>query len=323
VLELADQIRTWQRAGQPVTIVRLVETEGFSSREREHVVALTPGHSAVGSLLAGALDAQLASVIDPGATQRSLIDLSVSDAVAGAAGLSCGGIARLLVHPSTDIDEAGWDALVSGEPVCLITPLEPVVGDTEVFTAETIAAAERRYGPGVRRSFNRGATQTGLLPSPRRVVTALWPVPSLVVVGAGLIAEALQSIAQLLRWSARIVDGGDASAATGALNHADAVIVLSHDRAVDGPALESALSGGAGYVGALGSARTQAERARWLAERGVSAAKIASVHGPAGLDLGANTPAEIAVSVVAEILAVRSDTSGESLRGRLGPIRPS
>ena len=101
----------------------------------------------------------------------------------------------------------------------------------------------------------------------------------------------------------------------------DAFVVLSHDRAVDGPALAAALAGRAGYVGALGSRRTQAARREWLTEHGVAAADQARIHGPAGLDIDAHTPGEIAVTIVAEILGrARAASSGGALRDRSGPV---
>ena len=75
---------------------------------------------------------------------------------------------------------------------------------------------------------------------------------------------------------------------------------------MDGPALAAALSGRCGYVGALGSRRTQAARREWLTEHGVDDVAQARIHGPAGLDIDAHTPGEIAISVAAEILANRS-----------------
>ena len=85
-----------------------------------------------------------------------------------------------------------------------------------------------------------------------------------------------------------------------------------------GPALRAALAGEVGYIGALGSRRTQQSRADWLAYRGIT--DLDRVHGPAGLDIGANTPAEIAVSIIAEALAVASGEERGSLRERPGSI---
>jgi xanthine dehydrogenase accessory factor len=112
----------------------------------------------------------------------------------------------------------------------------------------------------------------------------------------------------------------DAVAAVASLGTGDALIVLTHDREVDGPVLAAALDASPGYIGALGSRRTQAARAGWLRERGVTDQAIEAIRGPAGLDIGARTPGEIALSIAAEIVSVRSGAGGPSLRDRSGPI---
>jgi xanthine dehydrogenase accessory factor len=332
MMELAAQVRDWQRAARPVSLVRVVSTRGFSSRDRSAIAAFTAGQPAVGSVLSGAVDAKLAARLGAVPQLRAVFDIGVSDDEAMGVGLSCGGSARVLVQPASDIDESGWADIATGAPACLVTVLDAAVagdstvGASAVFTAATIDDAEARFGPGVRRMFNRGANQTALFESPdaAAVITALWPVPTLVVVGHGVIANALAAAARLLEWTSSIVNTADAATtAISGLTHADAVVVLSHDRDVDGPAMQTALTGQAGYVGGLGSAHTQAARAQWLVERGVEADVIAGIHGPAGLDIGAYTPAEIATAITAEIIAVRSGAGGGSLQGRLGPIRPS
>jgi xanthine dehydrogenase accessory factor len=117
------------------------------------------------------------------------------------------------------------------------------------------------------------------------------------------VAEALRGAAGLLGW--RIDVAPDARTATGAiaaLAALDKVVVVSHDVELAGTALEAALAGDVGYIGALGSRRTQQARADWLAHRDVT--DLDRVHGPAGLDIGATTPPEIAVSILAEAMAV-------------------
>ncbi len=147
----------------------------------------------------------------------------------------------------------------------------------------------------------------------------LWPVPKLVVIGAGAIAEALTANAALLGWNTRTMVDADAAATVLAeLAALDNVVVISHDAEIAGRALMAVLDGGAGYIGALGSRRTQQARAAWLEERGVT--ELDRIHGPAGLHIGANTPAEIAVSIIAEALAVRSGAGGTPLRARTGSI---
>jgi xanthine dehydrogenase accessory factor len=212
-----------------------------------------------------------------------------------------------------------WDRLVAREPLCLVTPLaDGRPGDTAALTPETIRDAHA-FGDEVSRLFGRGVTAAAILDD--AVAVALWPVPVLVVMGDGLIADALHDVAALLGWLPQLApDVQPAVAAVGELHPSDAVVVLSHDRAADGPTLAAALTGRAGYVGALGSRRTQIARREWLTEHGVPAEAQARIHGPAGLDIGAHTPGEIAVSIVAEILATRAASTGGALRDREGPV---
>ncbi len=101
------------------------------------------------------------------------------------------------------------------------------------------------------------------------------------------------------------------------------VCVLTHDEKFDLPLLITALSLDVGYVGAMGSRRTHERRMQRLQEAGVAAADLARLHSPIGLDLGASSPEETAVSILAEVLADRSGASGVPLRDRQGPIHPS
>jgi xanthine dehydrogenase accessory factor len=86
----------------------------------------------------------------------------------------------------------------------------------------------------------------------------------------------------------------------------DAVVVTSHHEDVDGPAIRSALEAGTPYVGAMGSRRTQTRRREWLLANGVTQDALTALHAPIGLDIGADRPGEIALSILAEIVAVRS-----------------
>jgi xanthine dehydrogenase accessory factor len=141
-------------------------------------------------------------------------------------------------------------------------------------------------------------------------------VPRLLIVGGGAIADALRSAADLLGWHIDVAsDTRTATGAIAALAGLDKVVVVSHDVELAGPALESALAGDVGYIGALGSRRTQQTRADWLAYRGIT--DLDRVHGPAGLDIGASTPPEIAVSILAEAMAVGAKASMVPLRDRV------
>ena len=302
--EIAAQVADWLAAGRDVRVATVVATRGFSSQTSAATAAWTEGLPPVGTLGDAVTPADLAG--------DGLIEVTISEDDAVRAGLACGGTASILVRDAAALPADTWDRLVAREPLCLVTPLPN--GATQVFSAATIRDAFP-FGDEIPRRFGRGVTATAL--GEDAAVVVLWPLPTLLVVGDGLIADALCDAATLLGWQAQATP--DASTADN-LHRSDAVVVLSHDRAVDGPALAAALAGGAGYVGALGSRRTQAARREWLTEHGVPDDEQARIHGPAGLDIDAHTPAEIAVSIVAEILASRSSATGGSLRDRGGPV---
>jgi xanthine dehydrogenase accessory factor len=100
----------------------------------------------------------------------------------------------------------------------------------------------------------------------------------------------------------------------------DAVCVLTHDHKFDVPAITAALGTAVGYLGAMGSRRTTEERSKRLLDAGVTQADLARVHAPIGLDVGARTPEETAVSICAEIIASRTGHHARPLRDGAGPI---
>ncbi|MEZ5099644.1 MAG: XdhC family protein [Thermoleophilia bacterium] len=172
-------------------------------------------------------------------------------------------------------------------------------------------------------------------------VESVAPAPRVVIVGAVDTTEALCRYAHVLGWRTVVLDPRAAFAtreripsadelhvgwpddvypAIG-LEPADAVVVLTHDPKIDDPAIALALEAGAGYVGALGSRRTQASRReRLVEERGIAREDAERVHGPVGLDLGGETPQETALAIAAEIVAWRSGRTGVPLATTSGRI---
>ena len=167
-------------------------------------------------------------------------------------------------------------------------------------------------------------------------VFAEWygPPPRLVVYGAVDTAESLCQGARMLGWTAIVADARSTfltperipsadllvpkwpaeAFAELSLDHQTAVIVLTHDDKFDEPALIAALDTEAFYIGALGSRRNQERRRARLLEAGVPEEKLDRIQGPAGLDIGADTQAETALSMLAEVLAVRAQRGGGPLR---------
>ncbi|WP_426565909.1 XdhC family protein [Angustibacter sp. McL0619] len=297
--DIALTVEACLRAGTRVDVGWAVATEGISSRDWSEAVAITPGGGRTGGVLSGSLNEQLADRAEQGIGAR-VLRLQVSEVDAMVAGLSCGGAATAVLLPATSLPGELWGALRRREPVCLVLPLDgDDVHDVTMFTADDVDAA----GEDAAQLFARGTSASTVTAD--AVVTVLFPVPTLLVVGAGAIPDALMVCADLLGWHTQVTS--DAATATGViagLARIDVLVVTSHDDDVAGRALAAALDGEVGYIGALGSRRKQQARADWLAYRGV--VDLSRVHGPAGLDIGAGTAAEIAVSIVAEAIAVRS-----------------
>jgi xanthine dehydrogenase accessory factor len=328
MFELAPQVIAWQQEQRVVWLVRVVSVTGMGSKDPAAATAVTEGLPAIGTILSGAADAALADALAEaadGGTAR-MLDLRIGDDDAVAVGLTCGGQATVLLQPAGQLPETAWQLLASRTPVCLVTHLgEPDVGRTTWLTVGQDEAAVDPIASAreVVSLFGRGTLEAAVVDvaDNRLFVTALWPTPRLVIVGEGLIADALIAAAGLLGWEPSTVnDVVTATNAVAALGPGDGVVVLSHDRAVDAPVLAAALSSAAGYLAALGSRHTQAARAGWLADHGVTADAIGRIRGPAGLDIGARTPTEIAVAIVAEMVAVRSGATGSPLAERGGPI---
>ena len=298
--EIAMTVSACLRAGTDVDVAWVVDAEGFDDRDPAEALALTPGGGRVGAALGGALDGQLATLATRGGPGR-LLDVDVPDIDALVAGLPHGGQARCLVIPASRLPADLWGRLETREALCLVTRLDDVgtVVDTALFTDETLASAP----DAARELAESGRSATAVLGD--TVITVLHPVATFVVAGPGPVAAAVASAAAPLGWTVRAT--ADLATATGwcaRLAAIDKVLVAGHDVQFAGPVLAAALGTPAGYVGAVGSRSMREQRAAWLADRGITG--VERVRTPAGLDIGATTPAEIAIAVLAEVIATGS-----------------
>ena len=208
----------------------------------------------------------------------------------------------------------------AGARLLVLLDRDETVGDAPATLAE--------LAPGIRR--NGMHEVEGM-----KVFAEVYgPPPRLVVVGAVDTAEALCHAAGLLGWHTIVVDPRpllatreripsadelilewpDDALAHVAPDHNTAVVTLAHDEKFDVPTLKAALRSDAFYVGAIGSRRTQAKRRERLLEEGLTEAELGQIYGPAGLDIGADTPAEQAISMLSEALAVKSGRRGTPLK---------
>ena len=176
-----------------------------------------------------------------------------------------------------------------------------------------------------RRAMEIGRSETVEVGGQKVFLNVYVPPQRLIIVGAVHIAQRLAPMATMLDFDVTVVDprgawatsqrfpgvkvirdwADEAFQAMG-LDGSTAVVTLTHDPKLDDPALEAALRSDVFYVGALGSRRTHAKRKERLGEAGISDEQFARIHGPVGLDIGARSPAEIAVSILGQIVEVRA-----------------
>jgi len=248
-------------------------------------LGFTPGGGKVGELAEGAFDGLLADVAGRQLSLGRRISHTVTDLEATVSRLPVGLNVDFAVVPGTQFPTALWPLLMDRESVTLELELR---GD-EIHSVRIA-----------------GLSESAPAPDSTEVICRFAPVPRLVVAGPGPIADALCAQGALLGWKVTSAIRPDQVAGlTATLAQTDAVVVLGHDVETSGGCLMAALQSNAGYVGAVGSQAMQRARADWLAYRDVT--DLSRVYGPAGLDIGAANPAEVALAVAAQIVAVRTD----------------
>jgi xanthine dehydrogenase accessory factor len=303
---LADAL-AWRRAGHAVTLVTVVETWGSAPRPPGALLAVRGDGIVSGSVSGGCVEDDLIARIKAGerSTLPSMIAYGVSKDEAARFGLPCGGTLRLVQEPLTD---SAWV-----EELLARTAAHELVARTlTLATGHVQLAAAAR---DARMQFDGS-----------KLATLFGPRWRLLLVGAGQLSQAVAQIAMLLDFEVLVCDPREEYATAlnvpGAVrvpgmpddavrelqpDAHTAVVALTHDPKLDDMALLEALRSGAFYVGALGSSRNQAKRRERLAEHfGLTQAELDRLHGPVGLRIGAKTPAEIAVSVLAEIVECKN-----------------
>ena len=332
--ELATAFATHAGTGPGARLVRAVDIVGFGARSDTDALVIDRNGVVAGAILGAAASREIARTItrlhaDHGPGVRSYA-FAVHGADAAELGLTCGGELRLVVEDVEHLPPVFVADLVQRRSVIYATRIDgrgdgTLVIDSDGASTSTLGdplldeAVERAAAELAARG--RSARRIERTAGAEILVEVCAPRPRLVVVGVGDLAHALAAQSALLGWECEIVDGADAAvSAIFPLATTDGVVVLSHDAAVDVPALLAATRGAVGYVGALGSRATQAARSARLVVAGLDEEHRKRIHGPAGLDLGASGVAESAVSIVAEMLCVRAGRSGASLRSHRGPI---
>ncbi len=333
---LAD-VERWRAGGVAVAVATVVETWGSAPRPAGSKMAVGADGSIAGSVSGGCVENAVIEAAQEVLRSRipRLLHFGVTDDAAWSVGLACGGTIDVFVEP---LGEETYgpvrDALVQERPAAVATVIRgpgDVLGKkiallsegrTEGAADATLAAASEALARGTSRRISLGETEI--------FVDVLMPSPRLVIVGGVHVAIPLVTLAKAIGFRTILVDPRESFANAKRFPHADeivstswpdeaigtlgvnsstAIAVLTHDPKLDDPALTAALRSPAFYVGALGSRRTHEKRRERLLAAGMSEEELSRLHAPIGLPLGGRSPEEIALAIVAQIVALRNNAA--------------
>src|SRR5438105_5458087 len=313
--EILGELRAWNEAGEEIALATVVETWGSSPRPLGSRVAGTRSGKMAGSVsngcIEGAVFEEAQKVLKSG--DPKIAAFGVADDVAFEVGLACGGHIEVFVQPLDSVQKKLIGMLEKDEPATLRTNL--VTGESQLVEG-TPRGTElaRRDGDWFIEQFRRPA--------------------HLVIVGAIHIAIPLHRLAKVMGYRVTVIDARakfatrerfpeadelivawpDEAMAKIAVERSTYVVILTHDPKFDLPALRSVLKQDAGYIGAIGSRKTNQNRFDALRREGFTEEQLSRVHGPIGLDLGGRGAEETALGILAEVTAVRFGGSGVSMR---------
>jgi xanthine dehydrogenase accessory factor len=315
VREVLDELKAWTAAGEQIALATVVETWGSSPRPLGSKMVVTKSGKMAGSVsngcIEGAVFEEAQKVLK--SSQPKLAAFGVADDVAFSVGLACGGHIEVFIQPFNPVHQRLVGMLGENRAATLRTSLS--TGETELQEG-TPPGSElaRRDGDSFVEPFRRPA--------------------HLIIVGAIHIAIPLHRLAKLMGYRVTVVDARakfatkerfpeadeivvawpDEAMASLTLDESSYVVILTHDPKFDVPALRSVLGKTVGYIGAIGSRKTNQNRFDALRAEGFTEEQLSRVHGPIGLDLGSRGAEETALGILAEITAVRFGGSGSSMR---------
>jgi xanthine dehydrogenase accessory factor len=314
--EIAEELRRWRAAGDAVAIATVVETWGSSPRPLGSKMLASSSGKMAGSVSNGCIEGDVFEAAQEvlASGRPRLVEYGVADDVAFEVGLACGGHIEVMIQPAGEIHDRALELLAAERPFVLRTDLQG--GASELLEQAPDFELARRVGETFLEPFGRPA--------------------DMVIIGAIHIAIPLHRMAKLMGYRVTIVDARgqfatperfpeadrimvqwpDEALAGVTVDRSTAVVILTHDPKFDMPALRSVLRTDAGYVGAIGSRKTNQNRFDALRKEGFDDAQLDRVHGPIGLDLGARGAEVTALGIMAEVTAVRYGGSVLPMRAK-------
>jgi xanthine dehydrogenase accessory factor len=340
--DVLAEINRWLSSNDTVALATVINTWGSAPRGVGAKMAFTPDGKLSGSVSGGCVEG---AVFDAGVRvlktgSPELLHFGVSDETAFSVGLACGGNIEVFVKPlDADFFRLVQAEIEAGDPLAIVSIIQ---GPTSYTGRELLITESGHVQGGLGPELDllgQEAARAGLESGQPGIVEAklasgedvrifvdvITPPPLLVMVGGVHIAIALASLAKTLGFRTVVIDPRRAFGSQERFPHVDhliqdwpqeafdevtltrstAVAMLTHDPKIDDPALKIVLDSPAFYIGALGSRKTHEKRRQRLLDEGVAAEKLARLHAPIGLELGGRTPEEIALAIMAEIVAVK------------------
>jgi xanthine dehydrogenase accessory factor len=349
MIDLLATIQEWYTGGERVAVATVIRVEGTAPRPVGARMIVSSGGRMAGSVSGGCVETtvyeEMMDLLDGGPPR--ILHFGITDDMIWDVGLACGGTIDVFVQGLDPALVFSLGKLVDqGQAVALVAFVEgEAAGSTALVTADGTI-----LGPNVERAVTvagellaarveRGAVHE-LAPDTRLFIEPFLPPPVLVIAGGVHVAIPLARFAKELGFRVIVVDPRAKFANEERFPEADQVMVawpdealaqlrigdttyivlLTHDPKIDEPTLATALKTGAAYVGAIGSRKTHADRYERMSKWGITGEELDRVYSPIGLDLGGSTPEETALSIIAEVVAVKNGRTGRSLRATTGPI---
>ena len=337
--DILTDLDKWRTENQSIALATVIQTWGSSPRRAGAKMALTPAGKITGSVSGGCVEG---AVYDEGvealkSNRPRLLHFGVADETAWEVGLACGGSIDIFVKPlEEELFRALRAVLLEEKSAVVVTVVrgpddilgrEMLVDENGNITGSLTTDLDQQVFMLARETLEQGESRRALLQDETEVfMEVILPPPTLIAVGGVHITIALMALAKTLGYRTVVVDPRSAFGNEERFPNVDlliqrwpeeafqeipltrstAVAMLTHDPKLDDPALKIALPSQAFYVGALGSKTTQAKRRQRLLDDGLTEEQLNRLHGPIGLEIGAGTPEEIAISIMAEVVAARN-----------------
>ncbi len=340
--DLIEHIITWEQSGRSFAVATVIATWRSAPRSVGASMIIAEDLTVIGSVSGGCIEGQVIKsaqkVLKTGRSE--LMKFGISNEEAWSVGLSCGGGIEVFVQPFIGqaidpLDRDIWRALrfdLLNNKACLMaTVLDSSTSHLFIDRDDAIGDFANAIGKEALQSVLDGGKSMILSSHGRQIFAQVFPAKDrLIIIGASHLSYDLVKLAQAQGFSVTVIDPrGIFSESLASICSPEQLItgwpaeelpqveldkyvyaaVLTHDPKIDDQALQILLKADIAYVGALGSKKTQHKRCARLQEAGLSDQDIAQLHGPIGLDIGATSPAQIALSIMAQIIEVKNQES--------------